>query len=183
MSALVDRLLPELLALDDRPFAVFGHSLGAKIGFEAVRRLAAHGRRPVHLFVAASPADRFPGWGRGLHLRPRDELVAELRRLGGTPPRVLEDERLVDLFLPMVRADLQLAVEYDVSPGAPLDCPLTAFAGTLDPDITVLDVAGWQRHTHGRFRLVPLLAGHHFMRERAAELVAEIAGEIERQGA
>lgn len=174
MPELVERLLPELLELDDRPLALFGHSLGAKVGFELARRLAERGRAPAHLFVAASPADRYPARGRGLHLRPRDELVAELKRIGAAPERVLDDARLVNLLLPVLRADLQLAVEYQAAPGAPLDCPLTAFAGTRDPDIAVDDVAGWSRHTRGPFRLQPLDAGHHLVRERSTELVGEL---------
>jgi surfactin synthase thioesterase subunit len=179
MPALVDQLLPEIVALTDRPLAVFGHSLGAKIGFEIARRLSAMGRPPVHLFVAASPAERFPSWGRGLHQKPRDELIALIKQIGGVPPRVLDDERLVNLLLPMLRADFQLAVEYEPFPGLTLDCPVTAFAGTLDADITVEDVAGWQRHTRGPFRLHPLDSGHHFVRERAADLVGEIVRTLE----
>jgi medium-chain acyl-[acyl-carrier-protein] hydrolase len=178
MPALVETLLPEILALGDRPLALFGHSVGAKIGFEIARRLAERGREPLHLFVAASPWDRYPAWGKDLHQRPRDELVAEVRRLGGAPPRLLDDARLVDLLLPVLRADFQLAVEYQAPPGPLLGCPITAFAGTLDPDIALGDVAGWASHTRGAFRLAPLDAGHHFVRERAADLVGEIAAAL-----
>lgn len=170
MPALVERLLPEI---PDEPLATFGHSLGAKIAFEIARH-----RRPLHLFVAASPSHRFPSWGKELHRKPREELLAELIR-EGTPTRVLEDERLVDLLLPMVRADFQLAVEYE-PPSLPTpDCPITAFAGTRDPDITIDDVASWARHTRGAFRLRPLEAGHHFVCETAAEVVGELVRAME----
>ena len=182
MPALLDRLLPETLALADRPFAVFGHSTGAKVGFELARALALHGRPPAHVFVAACPAFEFPAWGRDLHTRPRDELVAALQRLGGTPAHVLEDARLVDLLLPMIRADFQLALEYEVLSGPTLDCPLTAFAGAHDPNIAVDDVAGWKRHTTGSFQLVRLDAGHYFVRERNADLVGEIVRALAKEG-
>jgi medium-chain acyl-[acyl-carrier-protein] hydrolase len=177
MEPLVERLLPDLLALDDQPLTIFGHSLGAKIAFELARRLVAHGRDPVHLFVAACPHDRYPAWGRGLHLRPREELVAQLRRLG-TPPLVLRDEELVDLLLPMIRADFQLAAEYDAGTSAPLPCPITAFAGQRDPNITVGDMAAWANHTRVGFRLAVLDADHDVVRERAHELVAAITGAL-----
>lgn len=178
MEQLVERLLPDLLALDDQPLTIFGHSLGAKIGFELARRLVAHGRDPVHLFVAACPHDRYPAWGRTLHLRPRNELVAELRRLG-TPPLVLRDQELVDLLLPMVRADLQLAAEYEAgASAAPLPCPITAFAGQRDPNITIGDMAAWASHTRVGFRLAVFDADHDFVRGRAHELVAAIVGAL-----
>jgi surfactin synthase thioesterase subunit len=107
-------------------------------------------------------------------LRSRAELVAELRRLGGTSERVLDAEGLLGRLLPAIRADFQLAAEYEVLPGFRLACPVTAFAGTLDPDITVDDVAGWACHTTGPFRLAHFEAGHHFLKERAAEIVGEI---------
>jgi surfactin synthase thioesterase subunit len=179
MPALIDRLLPSALSLGDRPLAVFGHSLGAKVGFELARALAAHGRPPVHLFVAASPSHRFPDAGRGLHLRSQPELIAELRRLGGTPERVLGEERLLERMLPALRADFQLAVEYEVLDGPRLACPVTAFAGTLDREIAVEDVAGWATHTTGPFHLARLEAGHHLVKERAAEIADEIARALE----
>jgi medium-chain acyl-[acyl-carrier-protein] hydrolase len=158
---------------------MFGYSLGAKVGFELARALVRHGRPPLHLFVAASPSHRFPDSGRGLHLRSPEELVAELRRLGATPARVLDEKRLLPRILPAIRADFQLAAEYKVLPGPPLDCPLTAFAGTLDPDITVDDMAGWARHTRGPFHLTSFAAGHHFLQGRAAEMVGEIRRALE----
>jgi surfactin synthase thioesterase subunit len=179
MRALIDTLVPEVLPFTDRPFAVFGHSLGAKVGFELGRALAARGRPPAHLFVAASPSGSFPDSGRDLHLRSADDLVAELRRLGGTPERVLDEQRLLDRLLPAIRADFQLAAEYQVLPGPRLDCPVTAFAGTLDPDISVDDVAGWARHTSGPFRLARFAAGHHFLKQRAAEIADEILRALE----
>jgi medium-chain acyl-[acyl-carrier-protein] hydrolase len=181
MRALVDALLPEALRVADRPFAMFGYSLGGKVGFELARALAARGRPPEHLFVAASPSQRFPDHGRGLHLAPREALVDELRRLG-TPARVLEEPRLISRLLPAIRADFQLAGEYEVLPGPRLDCPVTAFAGTLDPDISIDDVAGWAGHTTGPFRLARVeAAGHHFLKGRAAEIVGEISRALEEQ--
>jgi len=174
MRAMIELLLPEALALADRPLAIFGHSVGAKIGFELARALARSNHPPVHLFVAASPSHGFPETGRGLHLRSRDEFIAELRRLGGTPTWLLEDERRIDPLLPTLRADFQLAVEYRVFPGPKLDCPVTAFAGTLDPHVSVEDISAWRSHTTGTFRLAQLEVGHYFVKERAPDVVARI---------
>jgi surfactin synthase thioesterase subunit len=174
MNAMLETLLPHALALADRPLAIFGHSMGAKIGFELARRLAALGRAPVHLFVAASPWCRFPVHGCGLHLRPRDEFVAELVRLGGTPLHLLADPSRLDPLLPTLRADFQIAVEYEPLPGPQLACPVTAFAGTLDPHIAVDDVAGWVAHTSAAFRLSRLEVGHYFVKERATDVVTQI---------
>jgi surfactin synthase thioesterase subunit len=86
------------------------------------------------------------------------------------------------MLMPMVRADFQLANEYSAAPGPLLDCAITAFAGRRDPDITVEDVAGWERHTRGRFRLLVLEAGHHFVREPAGEVMRELVRVLEERG-
>jgi medium-chain acyl-[acyl-carrier-protein] hydrolase len=182
MAALVERLLPEALPLAEGPFAAFGHSTGAKIAFELCRALLARGRAPAHLFVAASPALGFPAWGQGLHRLPREALVAELRKLGGTPPGVLHDAPLLDLLLPAIRADFQIALEYEVLPGPTLACPITAFAGARDPHLAIGDVAGWRRHTTGPFDLVEVDAGHHLVKERRAEIVGAVARALGREG-
>jgi medium-chain acyl-[acyl-carrier-protein] hydrolase len=134
--------------------------------------------RAAHLFVAASPSERFPSWGQGLHLKPRRELIAEIQRLGDAPPRLLDDDQLIDLLLPALRADFQLAVEYEPPAGPPLTCPLTAFAGARDPHVTVEDMAGWRRHTRSSFYLHTLDSGHGLVRDRAAELTSAIAAAL-----
>jgi surfactin synthase thioesterase subunit len=175
MPALIDRLLPEVMAAraGAERIALFGHSLGAKIAFELARIVPA-----AHLFVAASPSHRFPSWGQGLHLKPRRELLDEIKRIGDTPARLLDDDELVDLLLPSMRADFQLAVEYEPPASPTLACPLTAFAGARDPHITVEDIAGWRRHTRSGFYLHTLDAGHGLVRERAAELASTIAAAL-----
>jgi medium-chain acyl-[acyl-carrier-protein] hydrolase len=178
MAALVERLVAELAPSTRGPFVVFGHSVGAKIGFEIARSLAAIGFAPRHLFVAASPSDTFPARGKGLHRLSREGLVRELRAMG-TPERVLASDRLLDMLLPSIRADFQLATEYQVLPGPKLQCPLTAFAATRDPDVAVEDVAGWERHTTGPFRLERVDAGHHLLKERPVDLVRRIILGIE----
>jgi surfactin synthase thioesterase subunit len=131
-----------------------------------------------HLFVAASPSDGFPARGKGMHLLPREALVRELATLG-TSAIVLQNERLLDLFLPSIRADLELATEYRVLPGPTLTCPITVFAGTRDPEISVCDMEGWARHTTGPFLLKHIPAAHDVIKERPAAIVDEILRALE----
>ena len=91
MDALVTWAAEELSAVAGRPFALFGHSLGAVVSFELSRRLSST-NAPVVLFVSASPAPpEVAAASRERHLLPDDEFVNELQQLDGTPPGLLDD--------------------------------------------------------------------------------------------
>src|SRR5205823_631917 len=109
MAPLVDALARALPPHLGRPFAFFGHSMGALVGFELARLLRReHGLEPAHLFVSGCAAPQLRDPGRPLHRLPDAEFRQELRRLGGTPPAVLENDELMGLVLPLLRADFAL---------------------------------------------------------------------------
>ena len=112
-------LAPILRDFLDLPFAMFGHGMGAVLAYEVVRALrTAPAVEPRALFVSAHPAPQSRLRRCDWHALPRDELIAELKALDGTPPEVFENDNLVDLMLPMLRGDLELIETYR-SPAAP----------------------------------------------------------------
>lgn len=158
---------------DGRPTVLLGHSLGALVAFETARRLEALGTAADHLVAAGALAPRRVG----AHWRiPEDDdrLVAEVdRRYGAVPPTVRAEPELLRRFLPVLRADLELAAAYSFAPcAAPLACPVTALAGTGDSTATPEEAAWWGEHTAGDFRAVALPGGHFFLHERVAEVGA-----------
>ena len=106
MLPLVQALARQLRASsDERPFAFFGHSLGARLSFELARSLRRQGKPlPAHLFVSACAAPQIPR-ERSLHTLPRTAFLAELERFNGIPKAVLAEQELLDLMLPVLRAD------------------------------------------------------------------------------
>src|SRR6266849_10976790 len=95
LSPLIQALAQALFPLLDKPFAFFGHSLGALVSFELARQLRRqYGVQPVRLFVSASRAPQLPHRGLPIHTLPEGDFLAELRRLNGTPRAVLEHEEL-----------------------------------------------------------------------------------------
>ncbi|MEV0407203.1 alpha/beta fold hydrolase [Actinoallomurus sp. NPDC050550] len=150
----------------DRPFALFGHSMGALAAFEFARRLREGGRpMPVHLFVSARPAPHLPPPRSGAHLLSDDRLLERVRELGGTPPEVLADARLMRLVLPVLRADFAVNDGYLHRPGQPLDCPVSALGGRADAEISPAALAGWRTHTTGSFRMRLFEGGHFYLRD------------------
>ncbi|MFF0087446.1 thioesterase II family protein [Streptomyces canus] len=180
MDDLVPPLTRELAeVVADVPFVTFGHSLGAAVSFEFVRRLRANGGpSPEQMFVSGRRPPHIRVRERTVHDLPEDEFVAVLTRLNGTPREVLERPEVLELVLPMVRADFELSETYRYRPGLPLDCPVTAFAGLSDLGVPLADVADWARHTTGAFTLRTLPGDHFFLRSAQDRLLADIRQQL-----
>jgi medium-chain acyl-[acyl-carrier-protein] hydrolase len=173
MAALLAELAPVLEPLLDRPFAFFGHSMGALIAYELARELRRRGRpEPEHLLASARGApDRQPATGPR-HDLPDAAFLEQLRRLGGTPAEVLENRELLEMFLPLLRADFALAETYSWTAEPPLGCAITALGGAEDPAWPAEGLELWRRHTTGPFRL-HLFEGNHFFLHSAEGLLLE----------
>jgi medium-chain acyl-[acyl-carrier-protein] hydrolase len=148
--------------------------MGALIGFELARALRAAGEPgPVHLIVSGFRAPHLPDRHPAVHELPDDELVARLRRLGGTPPEVLREPELLELMLPLLRADLGICETYRYEAGEPLDCSLTAFGGVEDREVNREELSAWESHGRGPFAL-HMFPGGHFFLQTAQTLVLRI---------
>ncbi len=162
LSALVETLSRSLVPYMDKPFAFFGHSMGALISFELARQLRRQKERePVQLFISGHVAPQVPRNHKCLHTLPEQELIAELRNLNGTPEEVLRNRELMQLLLPVVRSDFKVCETYQFTYEPPLDCPITAFGGLHDPDVTQENLEAWSEQTASTFN-VHLIAGNHF---------------------
>jgi medium-chain acyl-[acyl-carrier-protein] hydrolase len=163
LPGLVEELADVLAPALKRPTILFGHSMGALLAFEVARVLRRRGDpEPRALLLSGCRAAHVPARTRWRELDDED-FVAVLATLGGTPAEVLENRELVELALPALRADLELAETYRHEPEPPLEVPIAAFAGTDDELATPEDVRGWCRHTEAGFSLDVFVGGHFFL--------------------
>lgn len=159
---LVLQLASALLPYLDRPFAFYGHSLGALLAFELAHHLRDEHRLNLsHLFVGGRRAPHIPLAKRSTFDLPEDEFVSELRRLNGTPREVLDHAEIMELMIPVLRADFEVSETYIYSERPVLDCGLTAFGGIDDTDVPMAELEMWQQHTSGTFG-AHMLPGDHF---------------------
>ena len=177
LDRIVDDLADATAPLADRPYAFFGHSLGALVAFELARRLRDRGNGgPAQLFVSGAFAPHIPSDTAPLRFIEGDTafLEAVAAKYGGVPKIVLEQADLRNTLVPALRADLALTETYTYRAAQRLTCPITAYAGASDPIISEERLAAWREHTTGEFTC-RLFAGHHFYlnRERDA-LLADI---------
>jgi surfactin synthase thioesterase subunit len=169
MGPLAAEIADVVSAATDGPYAIYGHSLGALTGFEAVREIRRRGgQMPVHLFVSGCAAPQVQdSLLPNVHDASDAEVVALLRRLGGTPESLLGDPALLELILPAIRADLTVKETYRYVPEAPLDLPLTVLAADDDPRAGAAETAAWREQAGGGFMLHTVGEGHFAVFEQA----------------
>jgi medium-chain acyl-[acyl-carrier-protein] hydrolase len=181
MPALVSALTDELLPLFDKPFAFFGHSMGAWISFEVARRLQSkHAVEPRHLFVSGAGAPQVPSRESPLYDLPEAELLKALKRLNGTPKELLESGDLMQLLLPTLRADFEICETYACRNGSILNCPITVFGGQRDQRLRQSDLKAWRAQTTSSFS-IHMFPGDHFFLHTAEPLLLQLlSAELER---
>lgn len=179
---LVQALSRDLLPyLTDKPCAFFGHSMGALIGFELIRELRRQrARTPLHLFVSGRGAPHIPNPDPPIHDLPETEFVAELRRFNGTPKEVLEHPELMQLLIPALRADFAVCETYSYTVDAPLDCPISAFGGLDDHDVSRDRLEAWGDQSSASFSL-RMFRGNHFFLHTVEQLLLQIVAKVLRQ--
>ncbi|MFI7080357.1 thioesterase II family protein [Micromonospora sp. NPDC049903] len=175
ISELADAILPALPPADDRPVAIFGHSMGALVAYELGLRMEAQpGGGPVHLFVSGRRAPSLRRAGEQVHLLDDAGLIGEMRRMRGTDERALDDPEMLAVILPAVRGDYRAVETYQCASGGRLRSPLTVLTGDADPVTSTADAAAWAQHTTGPCELRTFPGGHFFLVDHAAAVVALI---------
>jgi len=158
----------------DRPYAVFGQSLGALIGFELACALAAGGYAPKHFFVSACSAPHLHAPDPQIHALPDAAFLSALQQMNGTPQEILEHEELMRQLLPAFRADFALSETYRYSEGA-LACPITAFGGHEDRLVPAANLAAWRQHTTAAFSQTMYPGGHFYLQGSQGVLLQRVS--------
>lgn len=183
MDEMVNAIVPALLPYLNRPFATFGHCLGAIVMYEVVHRLASeHWTYPLQLFASGAPPPKqylLPN----LLNRSDSEFLGLLRAIGLTDQDVLNDPDLIRALLPMVRSDFQIAGNYRYRARAPLDMPIVTFAGYADAFAPPLIVNGWRQETTEYFAHHNYSGGHYFLVPERDSILRIIALEMAHRSA
>ncbi|WP_158943732.1 thioesterase II family protein [Granulicella sp. S190] len=179
LAPICEALCDELEQFATMPVAFFGHSLGALIAFEVCRELRRRRQRlPIHLFVAGRAAPQVMARTRPIRDLPDAEFLVELNRMGGIPPEIQENTELMELLTPILKADITLHETYSLAPETRLACPITAFGGVSDADVTLDDVRGWQEQTEAGFFFREFEGGHFFVNAERKKLIQIIAARL-----
>ncbi|MFG2844705.1 thioesterase II family protein [Kitasatospora sp. NPDC048296] len=170
---LADHVVEALEPYLEEPLALFGHSMGASIAFETVRRLERRGVGPSALIVSSRTA---PGIGLGLphtvHELGDAELLAELAAFGAVDPRITQDEELLRHTLDVIRGDYRAVESYRPVPGTRVHCPVSVLVGDRDPRVSPAQAAAWQDWSARGVDLRVFEGGHFFLEDHADAVAA-----------
>lgn len=178
LNALVESVVEVLSPYFDRPFAFFGHSLGALIAFEVTRHLQRLGRgAPVCLIASGRESPQIYESDPPMHALPEDEFIREInRRYNGIPQTILEEPELLCLLIPALRADLKLTEVYTYAPSDLLTCPISVMGGEQDRRVSRADLEAWKKETRSSFSM-RMFPGDHFFLHSSRNRVLKVLSE------
>ncbi|BAZ88621.1 thioesterase II family protein [Cylindrospermopsis curvispora] len=182
MELLVRAIAEHILPLLDRPFAIFGHSMGGLVGFELARLLrseyALEYKTLLHLFISARNAPQNHSRDEGIYHLPDGEFLEKIAKYNGTPDEILKNPEMRELFLPILRADFEVLDTYIYKVEPPFDFPITVFGGSEDPMVNHDDLVGWKEHTNREFSCYTLPGNHFFIRSHQELLLQYISQKL-----
>jgi medium-chain acyl-[acyl-carrier-protein] hydrolase len=176
IGPLIEALAPAVEAELDKPYMLFGHSMGALVAFELARALRRRGApAPLELLISGRRAPQLDDTDAPLHKLPEDAFIAAMvERYNGIPQIILDDLELLRLFLPTLRADLAVIETYEYAPEAPLDCSITAFGGSNDARARLADLQAWQAQSSWPVSIQQFPGGHFYLQDERDALIAAI---------
>ena len=180
MTALVDALAGAIKGYLDRPFAFFGHSMGAAVAFELARQLRRLGLPQPRMLIASGA--RAPQFRRNYTPSPAPDeqrFIEELRRLEGFPKEALDDPAVLGAVLPALEVDAALYRNYVYAEDAPLEIPIRAYGGADDSNVRPEHLAAWAEQTRAAFAVRLFPGGHFYLRSAQAEMLAALAADLE----
>lgn len=163
LLALTDALHAEIESFLDLPIAVFGHSMGAIVGFELICLLQKRGVSIKHLFVSGARAPGTSSDRQLLHNLSPDNFRTEILRLNGTPKEILDHPELFEILLPILRDDFQMIETYSFSGNGVINCPITVFGGDSDPEVNLQELNAWSNFTSSSFKSKVFNGDHFFL--------------------
>lgn len=174
MDSLAEAASEALRSYADRPLALFGHSFGAVVAYEAATHLERQGVAIGHLIVSAHPAPQCQRGGQ-LHAGPDQGLLDDVQRLAGRPNPLLADPALREMFLPGLRNDYRIVETYGRQQPRPLEARISVFHPEQDPEVDLDESRAWQAASHQPLHLRRWSGEHFYLVEQRQAVLAALA--------
>lgn len=175
MSHLIEDLTEVIHPYIQQPFAFFGHSMGALISYELTKSIYERYQvLPNHLFLSARYSPHLRKTPTNKYLLPDNELLEEIRKLGGTKEEILKNRGLVEMILPIIRSDFELIETYEYISSDPLSVNTTILGSIKDELVNIEELLAWKKLFTGSTFSVRLFEGNHFYHENYAERISSI---------
>lgn len=165
-------MIEEIKYYLDKPFIFFGHSVGSLICFELTKAMREQNLQlPMHLILSGSMAPRTLHKRRHICHFDNAAFSEELKIYNGIPQEVQNEPSLMEMFLPIIKADMSIIENYNYSQNKPLDCNITTITGADDPTVPIKDVKAWESHTSLSCNHYTLDGDHFFVKTALQEVI------------
>lgn len=162
LDVIVECTLEGISSYFDTPYIFFGHSFGALLSFELARLIRKTSYpSPIHLFLSGHGAPHLPDLYPKIHHLPHDQLIQKLDEFNGMSKEILSNVELMEMIIPVIRADFEVCETYQYLEEQPLKIPISAYGGIEDPFVSRSDLEGWQRQTEEKL-VIRMFPGDHF---------------------
>jgi surfactin synthase thioesterase subunit len=178
IGELADHITAEIAGLSPVPTVFFGHSMGAVLAFETIRRLEERTGPGPYALVASGRRGPATSREETVSEESDDALIREIKKLNGTDSSLLADDDILRMALPSLRGDYRAIESYRCPADRQVLAPVTVLTGDADPKTTLAEAGTWVRHTRGDFRLQVFPGGHFFLQEHARAVGDELAREL-----
>lgn len=160
-------------------YAIFGHSLGSIVAYELAHKIQQNDDKlPKHIFFAGKKAPQFKDEDKEIHHLPDKEFIEEILEMGGTPKEILENKELLELVLPIVRADFKVNELYRYKQKEDkLDSNITIIKGK-DEKMNLEEVTGWREHTDRNCKFFTLDGDHFFINDKYKDIISIISNTL-----
>jgi surfactin synthase thioesterase subunit len=179
ITGLAEEILATLRTYRDRRLVLFGHSMGACVGYEIARRMAREPSCTLLGLIASGRCAPSRTRNNGVHLRDDEGVISEIRALNGTDASWLTDDDMIRMILPAVRSDYQAVETYAFESGPPLQVPVSVLVGDADPQVTVAEADDWRGFTAKKFRMRTFPGGHFYLADRQPEVATAIIDDVQ----
>ena len=179
IPAIVEDVWRQLKSFNlEEPYAIYGHSLGGLLTYLLTHRILAEGKPvPLHLFFSGCYPPSRISFRKKRHLLSDDDLIRELKDMGGSPSEILEDYDLMQFFLPIIRADFRAIELYRHTSYEPFEIPITVFLGDEEDEIGK-EADGWSEVTLATQEVVKMPGAHFFIYDNCEQILDIITQKI-----
>lgn len=179
LPEILDNLTEGFNSLKETPFIVFGHSLGGLLAYEFAKEVyEKFALLPTHLIISAMKAPHMPR-KRDLHTLNDRELAEKLKLFDGIDDKILQNEELLELFLPIIRSDFSISETYHSPTVKQIPCNITHLSGREDKTLSEQDIMEWKKYTNLDFKSLSFVGGHFFIKNNQNTIIKYINDKAE----
>jgi medium-chain acyl-[acyl-carrier-protein] hydrolase len=170
-------ILQKIIPILKPPFILFGHSLGAVLAYELTKELQTRNLIPETLIVSGRQPPHLKSKKASISHLNNEDFINAVFQLNGTPRELLSSHEFLQMAIPILRADFQLAENYQIQIQEKIQCPIKVLGSTLDQWIDAHEITQWSNATENSCE-ISIFEGDHFHLKHNPKIITDYLNEV-----